>query len=219
MSDVASSTARVAVATSRPASLLTLHLAFARFARISGAEVADFDDATPMRVDGRADRRLRWVDGVAVVTDGESLCALHGPEAAQEWLFMIPRPALVVADGPYAEVAADAGIEVVAFAGLDHSSLAFPATPRRRCLVVPMWTDRPRRRTGRCSSTRSRAAAAPKPPRSRRPDRWARSRRAGARTRSVTSQAPRELTLDNTAPNDVPSLKRVEQGVTAWATD
>lgn len=140
--EVASSTARVALATSRPASLLTLHLAIARFARISGAEVIDGDDASPMRVDGRADRRLRWVDGVAVVTDGQSLCAVRGLEAAQEWLFMIPRPALVIADGPYADVAVDAGIEVIGFAGLDHCSLAVGASPNRRCLVVPMWTDR-----------------------------------------------------------------------------
>ena len=55
---------------------------------------------------------------------------------------MLPRPALVIADGPFAEVAADAGIEVVAFAGLDHCSLALETKPRRRLIVVPMWTDR-----------------------------------------------------------------------------
>jgi hypothetical protein len=142
ISEVATTTARVAFATSRPASLLPFHLALARFARISGAEVDDGDDSSAMRVDGRSDRRLRWVDGVAVVTDGQSLCALRGTEAAQEWLFMLPRPALVVADGPYAEVAADAGVEVVAFAGLDHCSIALAAAAVRRCLVVPMWTDR-----------------------------------------------------------------------------
>jgi hypothetical protein len=95
-----------------------------------------------MRVDGRSERYLRWVDGVAVVTDGQSLCSVRAIEAAQEWLFMIPRPALVVADGPYAEVAADAGIEVIAFAGLDRCSLAVATEKFRRCLVVPMWTDR-----------------------------------------------------------------------------
>ena len=143
ISAVAGLSARVALATGSPASLLTLHLAIARFARISGAEVADCEDASPMRVDGRADRRLRWVDGVAVVTDGQSLCAVRGAEAAQEWLFMMPRPALVIADGPYAEVAAEAGIEVIAFAGVGHCSVALPATPARRGLVVPMWTDQP----------------------------------------------------------------------------
>lgn len=142
ISEIANANARVALATSLPASLLTFHLALARFARISGAEVADGDDVGPMRVDGRADRYLRWVDGVAVVTDGQSLCSVRALEAAQEWLFMIPRPALVIADGPYADVAVDAGIEVIAFAGLDHCSLVVGGDKNRRCLVVPMWTDR-----------------------------------------------------------------------------
>jgi hypothetical protein len=143
VSEVAASNARIALATSLPASLLTVHLAIARFARISGADVADGDDAGPMRVDGRADRYVRWLDGVAVVTDGRSLCSVRAVEAAQEWLFMIPRPALVVADGPYADVAVDAGVEVIAFAGLDHCSLAIGAGQAPGCLVVPMWTDRP----------------------------------------------------------------------------
>jgi hypothetical protein len=142
ISAVAEVNGRVALATSLPASLLTFHLALARFARISGADVADGDDAGPMRVDGRADRYLRWVDGVAVVTDRQSLCTVRALEAAQEWLFMIPRPALVIADGPYAEVAVDAGIEVIALAGLEHCSLAVGSGKNRRCLVVPMWTDR-----------------------------------------------------------------------------
>ena len=143
VSEVAETNARVALATSLPASLSTVHLAIARFARISGADVADGDDAGPLRVDGRADRYVRWLDGVAVVTDGRSLCTVRGVEAAQEWLFMIPRPALVIADGPYADVAVDAGIEVIAFAGLDHCSLAIGTGKDRRCFVVPLWTDRP----------------------------------------------------------------------------
>ncbi len=143
IADVASTGAPVALATSRPASLITVYLALARLARISGGDVIDDDaDSGPLRVDGRTARTIRWVDGVAVVTDGESLCATRGPDAAQEWLFLIPRPALVVADGPYADAALDAGIEVIALAGLDHCSLAVARRRGRSCLVVPMWTDR-----------------------------------------------------------------------------
>jgi hypothetical protein len=139
--EVAGTGAHVGLATSRPASLLTFYLALARLARISGGEVPDEPDSSPLRVDGRSARGLRWVDGVAVVTDGQSLCATRGPEAALEWIFLMSRPALVIADGPYADAALDAGIEVIAPAGLDHCSLAVgPAD--RRCLVIPMWTDR-----------------------------------------------------------------------------
>ncbi len=140
--EVASTGAHISLATSQPASLLSVSLALARLARSCGADVADDDDSPPLRVDGRAARAIRWVDGVAVVTDGHSLCDTRGPEAPQEWLFLVPRPALVIADGPFADVAIDAGIEVIALAGLDHCSLALTRRRDRSCLVVPMWTDR-----------------------------------------------------------------------------
>jgi hypothetical protein len=140
--EVAATGSHIALATSRPASLITMYLALARLARISGGDVADDEDSSPFRVDGRAARWIRWFDGVAVVTDGESLCATRGPEAPQEWLFLVPRPALVVADGPYADAALDAGIEVIAPAGLEHCSLAVARGRGRSCVVVPMWTDR-----------------------------------------------------------------------------
>nr|MDP9334107.1 phosphatase [Actinomycetota bacterium] len=97
--------ARVAIATASPASLATLHLSFARLARANGAEVVDLPDFGPIRADGRTPRWLRWVGGVAVVSDGQSLCDTRDGEAAREWMFAIPRPSLVIADGPYAEVA------------------------------------------------------------------------------------------------------------------
>jgi hypothetical protein len=136
---------RIAFATSAPASLLALHAAIGRLACGAGAEVSDLADVGPLRVDGRSPRWLRWVEGVAVVSDGSALCATRDGEAAREWLFVHPRPALVVADGPFAEVAWEAGIEVVAFAGLDRGALAIAAARGDRCTLVPMRTDRPPR--------------------------------------------------------------------------
>jgi hypothetical protein len=140
--DVAETGAHISLATSRPASLITFYLALARLARISGGDVADDEDSSPLRVDGRAARAVRWVDGVAVVTDGESLCSTRGRDAPQEWLFLVPRPALVVADGPYADAAVDAGIEVIALGGLEHCSLALERRRGRQCDIVPLWADR-----------------------------------------------------------------------------
>jgi hypothetical protein len=162
--EVAETGAHIAFATSRPASLLTVYLALVRLARISGADVADDDDDSgPLRVDGRAARALRWIDGVAVVTDGVSLCTTRGPDAADEWLFLIPRPALVVADGPYADAAVEAGIEVIAPAGLEHCSLAVARRRGRSCLVIPMWTDRPPGAYRPLLETALTAALAPEP--------------------------------------------------------
>jgi hypothetical protein len=143
--DVARRGGRIALATSRPASLLTVHLAFARIARECGADVDDLADVGPIRADGRASRWLRWVDGVAVVTDGRGLTETRDGEAAREWLFVLPRPALVVADGPFAEVSWEAGLDVVALTSLDRPALAVAAARGQRCLIVPLRTDLPPR--------------------------------------------------------------------------
>lgn len=133
---------RVAFATAAPASMLGLIGALARRTREQGAVVFDDDDAGPVRIDGRSPRWIRWVDGVAVVTDGHALLGAHGRDAPGEWLFHSGRPALVVADGPFAEAAYDAAIEVIAFAGLDRIALSVAAAASKGCIVVPVHGGR-----------------------------------------------------------------------------
>jgi hypothetical protein len=139
---VARAGGRIAFASAQPASLLSLQSALARRARSWGGSIDDSDDAGPMRVDGRGPRWLRWIDGVAVVTDGASVLATTGADAAEEWMFLTGRPTLVVADGAFAPSAVRAGIEVVAFAGLDRIDLAIPAARAQGCLVVPVHGGR-----------------------------------------------------------------------------
>jgi hypothetical protein len=143
--EVGATGARIALATARPASLLTVHIAWARLAAAAGADVVDLPDFGPIRADGRTQRWLRWIGAVAVVSDGRALCDTADGEAAREWIFAVPRPALVVADGPFAEVAWETGVEVVALAGLDRPGLAVASAREGRGLVVPMRTDRPAR--------------------------------------------------------------------------
>ena len=154
-SNVVDTGAHIVLATSKPASLLPMYLALGALARIGRRRRRRRRGLEPAA--GRRSRRrtLRWVDGVAVVTDGQSLCETRGPEAAAEWLFLVPRPAVVIADGPYADAALEAGVEVVALAGLDHCSLAVERTraalPRRPDVDRPAaWAP-----TGRSSRTRS----------------------------------------------------------------
>ena len=75
--------ARITFATSRPASLLPLLGHLARLARGVGAELAEEPDSPRFRCDGRAGRVLRWVGGVAVVSDGRSVLATDDRAAAE----------------------------------------------------------------------------------------------------------------------------------------
>ncbi len=77
--EVAAQRGRIAFATGRPASLLALHQALAAAAIAAGGSVAEHGES-PALADRR--RRLWWVHGVAAVTDGESLLADDGLDAA-----------------------------------------------------------------------------------------------------------------------------------------
>lgn len=142
---VARTGGRVAFATARPASSLELLAGLARTARARGAQVHDAEDAGPMRLDGRTPRWIRWVEQVACVTDGASLLPALRPDTAVEWCFLVGRPALVVADGPFAELAAAEGLETVAFAGLERPRLLVAAAREPHVCAVPVHPDRPAR--------------------------------------------------------------------------
>jgi hypothetical protein len=131
---------RLAFATARPAALLQLYRRLVARASREGAEVlAGVETA----VFGPTSRRVRWVDGVAVATDGAALLADDSVLAAQEWLFSLGHPDLVVADHSYAGVAMATGHEVVAFADLDAVALAVAAWQGRALRMVPLDDRRP----------------------------------------------------------------------------
>jgi len=138
--EVAGTRGGIAFATARPASLLPLHCALADAAAQAGATLLQLRESGPI---GAGGRRLRWLDGVAVVTDGVQLLGDDDVHAAEELLFSLPRPELVVADRCFAGVALNAGIEVVAFADLDALALAVAAHRGRAVRVVPLDERRP----------------------------------------------------------------------------
>jgi hypothetical protein len=138
--EVARGGGRIAFATARPAALLQLYRRLAARAAAEGATVLASDETASF---GPTGRRVRWVDQIAVVTDGAALLADDSVEAAKEWLFTLARPDLVVADHGYAGVAAAAGLEVVAFADLDAVALAIPAWQGRAVRIVPLDDRRP----------------------------------------------------------------------------
>ena len=138
--EVARGGGRLAFATARPAALLQLYRRFAARAAAEGAEVLAGVESSGI---GPAGRRVRWIDQVAVLTDGAALLADDAVEAAEEWLFTLARPDLVVADHTYAGVASSSGLEVVAFADLDAVALAVAAWQGRALRIVPLDDRRP----------------------------------------------------------------------------
>jgi len=138
--EVARSGGRLAFATARPAALLQIYRRLAARAAAEGGEVLAGSETASF---GPGGRRVRWVDHVAVLTDGAALLADDSVEAAEEWLFTLARPDLVVADHTYAGVALASGLEVVAFVDLDAVALAVAAWQGRALRTVPLDDRRP----------------------------------------------------------------------------
>jgi hypothetical protein len=136
---VASDRGRVALATGRPASLLSCYAAIADALDDAGARVVDLGVFGPFQ----GARSLWWVDGVAAVTDGASLLADEGIATGNEWLFAIGRPALLVCDRGFAAAGIAAGIETVALADLDAVVLGVAERRERLVRVVPIDEQRP----------------------------------------------------------------------------
>ena len=131
---------RVAVATSRPASLLGLARWAADTVRAGDATLLGGTTAT---IEGGGRRELWWTGGVAVVTDGQALLAHDGVPGGDDWLFAVGRPDLVVADRGFAGAALRAGVETIAWADLDAPALALAAARGRPVVLVPLAERRP----------------------------------------------------------------------------
>lgn len=138
--DAADAGARIAVATSRPASLLALAQWVAGDAAARGATILTSGTAS---IDGPGRRSLWWVGDVAVATDGQALLANDAVPGGDDWLFAVGRPDLVVADRGFAGAALTAGVEVVAWADLDAPALSLAAARGRPIVVVPVDEQRP----------------------------------------------------------------------------
>ena len=138
MFDVASSGGTIAFATGHPASLLVHYQQLARAAQHAGAEVVALDRFGPFHARGRGTCQYRWFDGVAVLTDEDSLLGDDGFDTAAEWRFAVGRVDLAIADRGFAAAMLADGIETVAFADLDVPALSVAAARGRPVHVVPL---------------------------------------------------------------------------------
>ena len=117
----------------------------ARAAQHVGADVVALEQYGPFRAHGRGDRYFRWFDGVAVLTDGDTLFSDDGDDCAEEWRFAVGRVDLAVGDRGFAATMLADGIETVALADLDALALSVAAARGRPVHVVPLAETRPPR--------------------------------------------------------------------------
>lgn len=144
ISEAALRGARIIFACSRPSATLPLFIELARLSTLAGAKVLDsFDNTSSFVADGRKGRSLTWSGHVGVMTDGGSLLSTDDSTAAEDLLFHLPRPDLVVADHIFAGAALTAGFPTVAFTGLESLAVAVASVPEKHCLAVPMSLSAP----------------------------------------------------------------------------
>ncbi|MEX0663175.1 MAG: phosphatase [Acidimicrobiia bacterium] len=132
--------ARIALGTGRPAALLPLYRGLAAALSADGAEVLACERQA---VEGAAEQVLWWHDGVAVVSDGLSVLADDGLLAGREWLFVVGRPKLAIADHGFAAAAIGEGHQTIALADLDALALGVAARRGMPVCVVPIHDGAP----------------------------------------------------------------------------
>src|SRR5918999_4106279 len=117
---------QVILATGHPVGLLLLYQATARLLAAGGAKVLrPLEGLTWTHVDrkhGERRRQVRYLGGVALLTDRASSVHTHGPEA-MELMLEESAPDLVFADHGFAGAAIEAGIDTPSLADINDSAL------------------------------------------------------------------------------------------------
>lgn len=129
---------RVLLATGHPGGLILLYMAVGRLLEESGAELLRPLNDGEWVERGRR-RRIRYLHGVAVLSDGAGTLHTHRPEAMQRMLGEV-RPDLVFADHGFAGAAIEAGVETVSIADVNDPALVV-AKHRGRTEVVIVMDD------------------------------------------------------------------------------
>jgi len=112
---------RMVLATGHPTGLIQLYSEVARELARRGVTLLRPADGASWREDGRH-REIRYVHGVAVLTDRASALHTHSAEPMRRLLADV-RPHLVFADHGWAGAAIEAGVEAVSIADVNDPAL------------------------------------------------------------------------------------------------
>jgi hypothetical protein len=130
---------RMLIATGHPTGLLALYMALGRALSSSGVKIeTPLDDAKLAPPEKhRRRRRVRYLDGVAVLNAGADLIHTHDSWPMDQLLDAIEPPGLVLADHGWAGAAIVRGIEVVCFTDVNDPAIAVGKADGLVEIVVP----------------------------------------------------------------------------------
>jgi len=127
---------RVVLATGHPAGLILLYLAVGRLLEVAGASILKPGRGREWRERGHH-REIRYLHGVAVLSDRGGTLHTHGPGPMQLMLEEV-RPDLVFADHGFAGAAIEAGVDTISIADVNDPALVVAKHQGRTDVVVVM---------------------------------------------------------------------------------
>jgi hypothetical protein len=128
----------IVVATGHPTGLALLYLELARLLHANGATILKPADGLEWRDErSNAIRRIRYLDGVAMLTGDDAPIHSHWPDTMRRML-ATSRPDLVIGDHGFAGAAIEAGVETISVADVNDPALIVAKAQRRTEIVVVM---------------------------------------------------------------------------------
>ena len=129
---------RVVLATGHPVGLAHLYIEVGRALRARGVRVIQPFEAEPWQEPGRHHRwEVRYLEGVAMLTDGASMKHTHSGEPVR-LMIAEERPDLVFADHGFAGGAIEAGVDTVSIADVNDPALLVAREQGRADTVIVM---------------------------------------------------------------------------------
>jgi hypothetical protein len=130
---------RMLVATGHPTGLLPMYMALARAMVAGGVKLETPLDDARLTVPGEPGhrRRIRYLDGVAVLCAGADVIHTHDSWPMDALLDEVESPDLVLADHGWAGAAIARGIEVVCFTDVNDPAIAVAKADGLVDIVVP----------------------------------------------------------------------------------
>jgi hypothetical protein len=130
---------RMLIATGHPTGLLAMYMALSRALTAGGVKLETPLDDARLTVPGEPGhrRRIRYLDGVAVLMSGADVIHTHDSWQMDALLDQIEPPDLVLADHGWAGAAIVRGIEVVCFTDVNDPAIAVAKADGLVDVVVP----------------------------------------------------------------------------------